>query len=144
MNKSIRAGAYLLLGACCASLPACTFLPVSYNASALPESQLAFVEATGTYMQYAQIAAVFDEKGVRVVGTDSWVKQDRWKEVYLQPGRYQLATHCQMGSLYASPRLDVELSAGGHYKVTCRRNNNGALYGAAEALIEIVEPSRKP
>ena len=73
MNKSICAGMYLLLGACCASLSGCTFLPVSYNASGLPESQLAFIETAGTYMQNAQIAAVFDEKETRVVGTDSWV-----------------------------------------------------------------------
>jgi hypothetical protein len=144
MNKSIRKGTHLLLGASCAGLSGCTFMPVSYNASGLPESQLAFVEATGTYMQNAQIAAVFDEEGTRVVGTDSWVKQDRWKEVYLQPGRYQFVTHCQMGSLYSFPRLDVELSAGAHYKLTCRKIDNRALYGAAEALIEKVATGGNP
>ncbi len=144
MDKSICAGVCLLLAACCAGLSGCTFMPVSYNASGLPESQLAFVEATGTYMQNVQIAAVFDENGTRVVGTDSWVKQDRWKEVYLQPGRYQFVTHCQMGSLYAFPRMDVELSAGARYKVTCRRIDNRALYGGAEAMIEKVEPDRNP
>ena len=144
MNRAIHKGTHVLLGACCVGLSGCTLMPVSYNVSGLPESQLAFVEATGTYSQYSQIVAVFDENGTRVVGTDSWVKQDRWKEVSLQPGRYRFVTHCQMWNLYAFPELDVELSAGAHYKLTCRWNNNGALYGAAEASIEEVGPVRKP
>jgi hypothetical protein len=135
----IRTRIYLLLVACGAGLSGCASTPASYNASGVPEGQLAFVEATGTYTQYAQIVAVFDENGRRVVGTDSWVKQDRWTKLHLEPGRYQFVTHCQMMTLYAFPRIDVDLSPGARYRLTCRPVKNGALYGAAEAQIEKIE-----
>ncbi|TXH77395.1 MAG: hypothetical protein E6Q88_01380 [Lysobacteraceae bacterium] len=115
-------------------------MPASYNPSGLPQAELAFVEAEGGYSKFAQIMGVFDETGRRVVGTDSWVKQDRWTKLYLEPGRYQFAVHCQMGTLYAAPSVTVELSAGAHYKVICRAMNNGAIYGAAEAQIKKVSP----
>jgi hypothetical protein len=134
-----------LVGLCGAIfLPGCATSLASYNPSNRPYEQLAYVEATGPYEQYALIVSVYDAQGKRVFGTDSWVDRDRWARIYIEEGRYRFVTFCSMMNYHAYPQIEAEVLAGQSYVITCRPQKSNALYGSAEAFIEKTDIPRPP
>ena len=124
----------------------CAFAPAVYNSTGMEQSDLAYVQTKRDSGWDAQIMAVFDENGNRVIGTSSSVEQDRWLEVRLQPGKYQMAVYCYSGNLTATPRINTELELKGRYTLRCRGIKGKAMLGIemvtkAEAVLDRITTS---
>ena len=116
MRKIILFAAMLMAG--------CVSVPANFNPSGASVDALAYIETlsaakTGSRMT-VKVSSIYNTAGERVVGTSSWVEQDRWSEVYIQPGEYLVQLYCSTGYISAYPRIRLSVASATKYSLDCK------------------------
>ena len=100
----------------------CQTNPNRYNQLGLSENELATVtcEKTSLFDSKFQsyILGVYTESNVEVIGTSAFGTPEH-KIVKIQPGKYVFNVMCDNGSVYAYPKVAVELEASTDYILSC-------------------------
>lgn len=127
-------------------LSGCAVHPATYNASGISSEKLASLTAveTKTFINVdpvAMIVSVFDAEGKRIIGNSSFFEQDRWTEVFLEPGTYRIVANCSWHNAVAFPRATVVVEAGTKYQFKCvaKKIENASWWqnnSAAELVVE--------
>ncbi|MBP6749283.1 MAG: hypothetical protein KA144_06555 [Xanthomonadaceae bacterium] len=119
-------------------LSGCAHTPVYYNTAGAPKESLAYLETANSLALDTAIEAVYAANGKRIFGTDEPFGQNRFKRIFLQPGRYRVLVSCTIGvDAHASPSFDIALSSGDRYRVTCRPVRDGRTR-MMEAAVEAI------
>lgn len=128
---------FLPLSVAACLLSGCAYTPVYYNTSGEPKENLAYLETGNSFALDTAISAVYDAHGKRIFGTDDDFGQNRFKRIFLQPGRYRVLVSCTVGvaDAFASPSFDIVLYSGEKYRTTCRPLDDGKRR-MMEAVVE--------